>query len=110
MTRRTHDVRNPRSRFHCRSRGVAAAVSASLEAAQGSEADAPAGTVAYVATSVGQHSTELVLAVDAEVQRALAALDDLTAEEALRPVLEEPPSASDRVSSARSTAARRNGV
>ena len=60
-----------------------------LEAAQGSEADVPAGTVAYVATSVGQHSTELVLAVDAEVQRALAALDDLTAEEALRPALEE---------------------
>lgn len=49
----------------------------------------PEGTVAYVATVVGQRSTELVLSVDAEVEQALAALDELSAEEALRPALEE---------------------
>ena len=60
-----------------------------LQAVAATEAGIPAGTAAYVATSVGQRSTELVLAVDGEVQLALSALDDLTAEEALRPALEE---------------------
>lgn len=60
-----------------------------LTATAAADPSIPENLVAYVATTVGQHSTELILAVDDEVHQALAALDELTAEEALRPALEE---------------------
>lgn len=47
-----------------------------------------AGTDALVASYVGHTSVELVLAISTEITEALAAMENLTPEEALRPALE----------------------